>query len=233
MTEERSQNSITVSTMTLPYSYCCLGTFCQMLFSNEKDTLSGSPIILSADFANGHHKNFFHPIVMDHDRGTHDFSIHPKELKALDKDFVIMCADKETPLYCFDFILKFSNLERAWKESENGARIQIFDISFEPELQTYMGTDLFKIKSTDEDIIFSAQHKFLHAVGLIKSRHSMSIDEYRELTGYDPVSEHIRRQYMNHLEMQEAFQKEGDFTSEHIKFDKFNERELVRLQLSG
>ena len=61
----------------------------------------------------------------------------------------------------------------------------------------------------------------------------MSIDEYRELTGYDPVSEHIRRQYINHLEMQEAFQKEGDFTSEHIKFDTFEEREVVRLQLSG
>ena len=140
MTEERSLNSITVSTMTLPHLYCCLGTFCQMFFTNGKDTLSGSPIILSADFANGHHKNFFYPAVMDHDRATHDFSIHPKELKALDQDFVIMYADKNSPLYCFDFILAFPNLEQAWNEAEKGARIQIFDISFEPELQTYMGT---------------------------------------------------------------------------------------------
>ena len=103
---------------------------------------------------------------------------------------VILFADKNTPLYCFDFLLKFHNLEKAWKESEIGARIQIFDISFEPELQTYMGHDFFKIKATDEDIIFSAQPKFLHAVGLVKNRYSMTIGQYKEKTGFDPVSEH-------------------------------------------
>jgi len=95
-----------------------------------------------------------------------------------------------------------------------------------------MGHDFFKIKATDEDIIFSAQPKFLHAVGLVKNRYSMTIGQYKEKTGFDPVSEHIRRQYMDHLEMQEALQKEG-FTPENMVFDTFNERELVRLQLSG
>ena len=232
MTEKGSLNSITVSTMTLPHLYCCLGTFCQMFFTNGKDTLSGSPIILSADFANGHHKKFFHPTVMDHDRGTHDFSIHPKELKALDKDFVIMCADRETPLYCFDFVLKFSNLERAWKESENGSCIQIFDVSFEPQFQRYKGHEFFKMNATETDIIFNGHLKFLHTVGIIKSRHSMSIEEYREMTGYDPIFQYIQQEYIAHLELQVFCQKEGDFSMEDTNFNAFYEQQVKSLRLN-
>jgi hypothetical protein len=60
----------------------------------------------------------------------------------------------------------------------------------------------------------------------------MSIKEYRELTGYDPVSEHIRRQYVDHLEMQETFKKEG-FTPENILFDNFYKREMASLRLNN
>lgn len=187
--------------MVLRYRHCCLGNFCQMFFTNGDETLSGSPIILSAEFAKGRKKKFFHPTVMDHDRNTYDFSIHPKKLKALDQDFAVLFAEKNSPLYCFDFILAFSNLERAWKEAENGARIQIFDTSFEPALQTYKGHEFFTIKASGTDITFNAQLKFLHAVGLVKRRYSMTIEEYREMTGFDPVSDYIRQRYIDHLEL--------------------------------
>jgi hypothetical protein len=70
--------------------------------------------------------------------------------------------------------------KKAWKESESGARIQIFDICFEPELQTYRGHDLFKVEASGEDIIFYAQPKFLHAVGLVKNRYSMTIENTKK-----------------------------------------------------
>ena len=119
MTEQLRQNAITLTTMMLPYRYCCLGTFCQMFFTNGENTLTGDPLILDASFGNGAAKRLYHPTIMDHDRSTYDFAIHPQRLKDLDTDFVILCADRDTPLYYFDFIFHFPNLKQAWDESES------------------------------------------------------------------------------------------------------------------
>ena len=53
----------------------------------------------------------------------------------------------------------------------------------------------------EEDLIFKSQAKILFAVGLIRRRYSFHLDEYTEITGFDPVAEHCRRKYFEHLEM--------------------------------
>ena len=145
MSDPVQENAITLTTMVLPYRYCCLGMFCQMFFTNGDNTLTGSPLILDASFGNGAAKRLYHPTIMDHDRSTYDFAIHPQRLKDLNTDFVILCADRDTPLYYFDFIFHFPNLKQAWHESEGGARIQVFDLSLEPDLQKYRGYDLVEM----------------------------------------------------------------------------------------
>ena len=226
-----SQNyAITLTTMVLPYRYCCLGTFCQMFFTKGNNTLTSDPLILDASFGNGAAKRLCHPTIMDHDRSTYDFTIHPQRLKDLDTDFVILCTDRDTPLYCFDFIFHFPNLKQAWKESEAGARIQVFDICFEPELQEYRGYDLFAMSTSPNDIVFRSKQKFLHTVGLIRSRYSLTIEKYTDLTGFDPVAEYCRRRYLEHLEL-EMMQKEGLLNSVDTDFDKFYDQTLRLLSL--
>ena len=223
--------NITVSLMTLPYHYMCPGTFCQMFFTNDDNTLTGDPLILDARFGNGTAKRLYHPSILDHDRSTYDFAIHPQRLKDLDTDFVILCADRDTPLYYFDFIFHFPNLKQAWDESESGARIQVFDLSLEPELQKYRGYDLVEMSGEEEGLIFKSQAKILFAVGLIKRRYSLHLDEYTEITGFDPVAEHCRREYFKHLEMQSAIQEEGliDFVDTDV--EKFYSQQLTLLRL--
>lgn len=60
----------------------------------------------------------------------------------------------------------------------------------------------------------------------------MSIEEYREMTGYDPVSEYIRQRYIDHLEFQIFCQQQGDFSMENTNFDAFYEQQLKFLKLN-
>ena len=85
-------------------------------------------------------------------------------------------------------------MKQAWDESEGGARIQVFDLSLEPELQKYRGYDFVEMSGEKEDLVFKSQAKILFAVGLIKRRYSLHLDEYTEITGFDPVAEHCRRE---------------------------------------
>ena len=231
MSDLSQQNAITLTTMVLPHRYCCLGTFCQMFFTNGNNTLTGSPLLLDASFGNGAAKRLYHPTIMDHDRSTYDFVIHPQRLKDLDTDFAIVCADRDTPLYYFDFIFNFQNLKQAWDESENGARIQVFDLFLDPELQKYRGYDLVEISSQREDLVFKSQAKILFAVGLIERRYSLHLDEYTEITGFDPVAEHCRHEYFEHLEMQSAMQEEGLIDFVDTDFEKFYSQQLKLLRL--
>ena len=202
-----------------------------MFFTNGENTLTGDPLILDASFGNGAAKRLYHPTIMDHDRSTYDFAIHPQRLKDLDTDFVILCADRDTPLYYFDFIFHFPNLKQAWHESEGGARIQVFDLSLKPDLQKYRGYDLVEMSGEEEDLVFKSQTYFLFAVGLIKRRYSLHLDEYTDITGFDPVAEHCRRKYCEHLELQSAMQEEGltDFADTDV--ERFYNQQLTRLRL--
>ena len=168
---------------------------------------------------------------MDHDRSTYDFAIHPQRQKGLDNDFVILCADRDTPLYYFDFIFHFPNLKQARDESESGARIQVFDLFIEPELQKYRGYDFVEISGEEADLIFKSQAKILFAVGLIKRRYSLYLDEYTEITGFDPVEEHCRREYFEHLEMQAAMQEERLIDFVDTDLEKFYMQQLTLLRL--
>ena len=144
---------------------------------------------------------------------------------------MILCADRDTPLYYFDFIFHFPNLKQAWDESESGARIQVFDLSLEPELQKYRGYDLVEMSGQEEDVVFKSQTYFLFAVGLIKRRYSLHLDEYAEITGFDPVAEHCRREYFEQLEMQSAMQEEGLIDFVDTDFEKFYNQQLTLLRL--
>ena len=227
-----SQNyAITLTTMVLPHLYCCLGTFCQMFFTNGSHTLTGDPLILDASLSNGTKKWLYHPSIMDHDRSTYDFTMHPQRLKDLDTDFVVICADRDNPLYYFDFIFYFPHLKQAWNESENGARIQAFDLSLEPELQKFNGYDLIEMSGQKDNLVFKSQVKNLFAVGLIKQRYSLHLDEYTEITGFDPVAEHCKREYFEHLKMQAAMQEEALIDFVDTDFEKFYSKQLKLLCL--
>ena len=79
-------------------------------------------------------------------------------------------------------------------------------------------------------IVFKSKQKFLHTVGLIRSRYSLTIEEYTDLTGFDPVAEYCRRRYLEHLEL-EMMQKEGLLNSVDTDFDKFYDQTLRLLSL--
>ena len=50
---------------------------------------------------------------------------------------------------------------------------------------------------------------------------SLHLDEYTEITGFDPVAEHCRHEYFEHLEMQSAMQEEGLIDFVDTDFEKF------------
>ncbi len=150
---------------------------------------------------------------MDHDRSTYDFAI--------------LCADRDTPLYYFDFIFHFPNLKQAWEESESEARIKVFDLFLESELQKYRGYDLVEMAGEEEDLIFKSQAKILFAVGLIKQRYSLNLDEYTQITGFNPVAEDCRRKYFEHPEMQE----DGLIDFVNTDLEKFYNQQLTLLKL--
>ena len=227
-----SRSSITISLMTLPYLYMRPGHFCQMFMTNGDATLSGKPIRLQAELNSGDHKKLFFPQILDHDRATFDFSLHPKRLEEIDCDFVILFAGEHGLGYSFDFVLSFPNLQKAWQKSEEGASMQIFEICFEEDLQQYRGWNVNSIRSSEDDNVFKSHIKFLTAVGVIKNRYSLSIEDYFSKTKHDPVFEYIRRRYTSHLETQLFCQQEGNFFQKTMDFGAFYESEINTLRLS-
>ena len=232
MVKNSSLADITISLMTLPYLYMRPGHFCQMFMTNGDTTLSGKPIRLQAELNNEDHKKLFFPQILDHDRATFDFSLHPKRLEEIDCDFVILFAGEHGLGYSFDFVLSFSNLKKAWQDSEKGARMQVFDICFEKDLQQYRGWNVNSIEQSKDDIVFKSHIKFLTAVGVIKNRYSLSIEDYFSKTKHDPVFEYIRRRYTSHLETQLFCQQEGISFQKTMDFGAFYESEINTLRLS-
>ena len=80
-------------------------------------------------------------------------------------------------------------------------------------------------------MVFKSQTYFLFAVGLIKRRYSLHLDEYAEITGFDPVAEHCRHEYFEHLEMQSALHREGLIDFVDTDFEKFYSQQLTLLRL--
>ena len=80
-------------------------------------------------------------------------------------------------------------------------------------------------------IVFKSKQKFLHTVGLIRSRYSLTIEKYAELTGFDPVAEHCKREYFEHLKMQAAMQEEALIDFVDTDFEKFYNKQLKLLSL--
>ena len=71
----------------------------------------------------------------------------------------------------------------------------------------------------------------LFSVGLIERRYSLHLDEYTEITGFDPVAEHCSREYFDHLEMKSAMQAEGLIDFVDTDFEKFYSQQLKLLRL--
>ena len=69
--------------------------------------------------------------------------------------------------------------------------MQVFDICFEEDLQQYRGWNVNSIEQSKDDIVFKSHIKFLTAVGVIKNRSSLSIEDYFSKTKHDPVFEYI------------------------------------------
>lgn len=196
--------------MVVPYIPKRLGIFCQTLTTNNDQTVSGQPLNLKVQFDNGNSRHLFSPILTELDRGTFYYSDYPASLATSNMDFIRFVADRDTEFYCLNFVMSAQNLEKIWRKSEQGALMQVFDISFDCALQRDANLTLARDTAAGSGTFCSSLPKYLFGVGLIENQYSMTIADYKTKTKFDPVLELCQRNYYDPI-AHETDSKKMDF----------------------
>jgi len=207
-----------ISTLVDPMYGKRVGEFCQTLKMPVNQSPIGTPNAVQLALGNQSVKPLLDAKALWTNRINFDFRNFKSCFTPFrDKDFIAFGADNGTAFCLWEFFINQKKIDEIWENSQIGQHIQIFDVYFEQADQVDPTLRLSQIK---DELLFTGEAEAMLGIGFLEHHQSVSISQYLEITGYDPVLAHAKRRYHD--------PDIGHWYREKMTFEYFLERERSR-----
>lgn len=182
--------------MVTPFCKRSIGRFCQWFSTDNIDDLKDTKTMVKVKFGDNEEANLSANFFTTTDRNKFDYENWPSKLKDQRTDFVYLGADLEGDGRGFwNVVLATDKLNKIEKNVKDGSRIQIFRISFDGSLQPDPNITISSNVQQDPSLLFSSSSESLLGLGIVENQNAMSVEEYKEITGDDPILLFAKQNY--------------------------------------
>ena len=114
--------------------------------------------------------------------------------------------------FIFDFVLTAEMAKDIKAFSKSKKLMQIFNVSFDSNLQVDPTIAVSKLDEAAPDLLFRSEYAGFIAYGLIEDHFAVTVEEYEERTCHDPVMQYATSMHYS-PNLQESSNHDGEFDS--------------------
>lgn len=193
--EAGAKFQVQIATMTIPYINDAEVRFCRFLEADHSTQIGASQAHFYAQFGDTKAKWLDAPSIVHSEFETFDYSILPinfnldvhEKLKERGKSFVRFVTEENRDTFIFDFVLTAEMTKDIKVFSKSKKLMQIFNVSFDSNLQVDPTITVSKLDEASPDLLFRSEYAGFIAYGLIEDHFAATVDEYEERTCHDPI----------------------------------------------
>jgi len=193
--EAGAKLQVQIATMTIPYINDAEVRFCRFLEADHSTKIGISQAHFYAQFGDTKAKWLDAPSIVHSEFETFDYPILPinfnldvyEKLKERSKSFVRFATEEKSDTFIFDFVLTAAMTKDITEFSKSKKLMQIFNVSFDSNLQVDPTLSVSKTDAGTPDLLFRSEYAGFIAYGLIEDHFAATVDEYEERTCHDPI----------------------------------------------
>ena len=208
---------LTAAIMTVPYYKRSLSHFWDWFSKDNTNHVLGNKLSLRGQIGDDKPITLDTPILLSCERSKNDLpDLVPKPPKT-DEDFVRFAIEQNNASTMWQFVLTAKSLNEIDRNNEIMSFMHLFDIVFDMDIQLAECFSISEISNEVDGPIFKGAVKNTLGMGIIETYRSITINEYQELTGEDPILAFAKKRYFDPI----CFE-------DHVKkwtFDEFLDRE--------
>ena len=200
MNDNAEKFHITVCTLVYPYLDKGVGRFCDWYKTDVTDEFRGITSFIKAKLSEHYAKRLGFPYIHHIDRAEVNLGSYPEKLLQSNQDFVRFGIEEDNPHSFWEFVFTPQKLEEIWSNSQAGAYIQLFDLTFYEDIQRDASISISVSHGIKSGLLFESVNHNALGVGFIDKHRSMTLADYEAITGKDPVMLHARQHYYDPIQ---------------------------------
>lgn len=219
-TESGTKFEIQIATITIPYINETEVRFCRFLEADHFKQIGTSQAHFYAQFGDTKAKWLDAPSIVHSGFETFYYPMLPinfnvdvhEKLKERSKSFVRFATEESSDTFIFDFVLTAEMTKDIKDFSESKKLMQIFNVSFDNNLQVDPTLAVSKLGEAAPDLLFRSEYAGFIAYGLIEDHFASTVEEYEEQTCHDPIMQFAASMHYS-PNLQESSNYDGEFDS--------------------
>ena len=222
MNKSDDELRLTAAIMTVPYYKRSLSHFWAW-FSNENSKhVLGNKLPLRGQIGDDKPITLDTPLLLSCERSKIDFPHFVPKPPKTDEDFVRFAIEQNNASLMWEFVLNAKSLNEIDRNNEIMSFMHLFDIVFDMDIQLAECFSILETSNESDGPIFKGAVKNTLGMGIIESYRSITINEYQELTGEDPILAFAKKRYFDPIFFENRSKK--------WTFDEFLDRERDHLK---
>ena len=218
--EAGAKIEVQIATITIPYINEAEVRFCRFLEADQSTQIGTSQAHFSAQFGDTRAQWLDSPSILHSEFETFDYPMLPinfnvdvhEKLKERSKSFVRFATEESSDTFIFDFVLTAEMTKDIKVFSKSKKLMQIFNVSFDSNLQVDPTITVSKLDEASPDLLFRSEYAGFIAYGLIEDHFAATLEEYEERTSHDPVMQYAASMHYS-PNLQESSNHDGEFDS--------------------
>ena len=217
MNRHDHQLRLTADIMTVPYYKRSLSHFWDLFSKDNTKHVLGNKLSLRGQIGDDKPITLDTPLLLSCERSKNDLpELVPKPPKT-DEDFVRFAIEQNNASTMWQFVLTAKSLNEIDRNNEIMSFMHLFDIEFDMNIQLAECFSISETSNESDGPIFKGAVKNTLGMGIIESYRSITINEYQELTGEDPILAFAKKRYFDPICFEDYVKK--------WTFDEFLDRE--------
>ena len=200
MNDNAGKFHITICTLGYPHLYKGVGRFVEWYKTDATDEFRGITSFIKAKLSENYAKRLSFPYIHHIGRTEVNLGSYPEKLLQSNQDFVRFGIEEDNPHSFWEFVITPQKLEEIWSNSQAGAYIQLFDLTFYEDIQRDPSISISVSHGIKSGLLFESVNHNALGVGFIDKHRSMTLADYEAITGKDPVMLHARQHYYDPIQ---------------------------------
>ena len=195
MNNDAGKLHVTACTLVYPYLGKGVGSFIEWYKTDETDEFRGITSFIKAKLNQNDAERLGFAYIYHNDRPENNLGSSPDQLLQSNQDFFKFAIEEDKPHSTWEFSITPQKLDEIWSNSQAGAYIQLFDLTFYQDIQQDPFISISRSYGLKSGLLFQSENHNALGVGFIDRHRSMTLAEYEAITGKDPVMLKARQLY--------------------------------------
>jgi len=218
--EAGAKIEVQIATITIPYINDAEVRFCRFLEADQSTQIGTSQAHFYAQFGDTKAQWLDSPSILHSEFESFDYPMLPinfnvdvhEKLKERSKSFVRFATEESSDTFIFDFVLTAEMTKDIRGFSKCKKLMQIFNVSFDSNLQVDPTLAVSKLGEAAPDLLFRSEYVGFIAYGLIEEHFAVTVKEYEKQTCHDPIMQFVASMHYD-PDLKEHSNHDGEFDS--------------------